>query len=73
MPALCLFGEVPNAEGNRQPDNDHVHTQTEKHVMKCVRAPGVKRGKRQNYVTHYQFNGDAKEQAAHQRVLLQKR
>ena len=73
MPATCLFGEAPNAEGNRQPDHDHVHTQTEKHVVKCVRALGVKRGERQNDVTHHQFNGYAKEQAAQQRVLLQKR
>ena len=40
--------------------------------MQCERAPCVKRGERQNDITHYQFDGDAVEQAAHQRVLGQK-
>src|SRR5256885_12050248 len=43
-----------------------------KHVMQCERAPCVKRGERQNDVTHYQFYRDAIEQAAHQRMLGQK-
>src|SRR5579859_5182173 len=37
--------------------------------MKFVRAPGVKRGERQNDKIHYLFHRSAKEQAAHQRVL----
>src|SRR6266852_4119698 len=70
--ATCLFGETPNAKGNRQPDHNHVHTQPKKHIVKFVRASGVKRGERQNDIAHYQFNRNAIEQAAHQRVLLQK-
>src|SRR5580704_10122106 len=40
--------------------------------MKCVRAPRVKRGERQNDQSHYLFHCGAKEQAAHQWVFLQK-
>ena len=72
LKAALLFREPPNAEGNRQPDHDHVHKQPLNHVMKLIRAPGVKRGERQNDITHYQFTRDAIEQAAHQRVLRQK-
>src|ERR1700732_4381477 len=70
--ATTSLRESPNAEGNRQPDHDHVDKQPLNHVMKFVRAPFVKRGERQNDVTHYHLNCGTKEQAAHQRVLLQK-
>jgi len=39
--------------------------------MKFVRSPGVKRGKRQHHITHYQFNRHAVEQPADQRMLRQ--
>jgi hypothetical protein len=40
--------------------------------MKFVRAPGVKRGERQDDQIHYLLHRAAKEQTAHQRVFPQK-
>src|SRR5882672_6083051 len=67
-----LFRKPPYAEGNRQPDHDHVHQQSLNQVTKCVRAPRMKCGERQNDKIHYLLNRTAKEQAAHYWVLLQK-
>ena len=66
-----LFRESPNAEGNREPDHDHVYEQPLNQVMKVVRASCVKRGEGQNDKIHYFFNCGAKEQTAHQWMLLQ--
>ena len=43
-----VFREPPNAERNRQPDDDHVHQQSKNQVVKFVKAPRLKRGERQN-------------------------
>jgi len=34
--ANTLFREPPNAEGDRQSDDDHVHQQPLKHIVKLV-------------------------------------
>ena len=70
--ATRLSPEPPNAEGNWQPNDDHVDKQPKNQVVKFVRAPGVKSGERQNDKIHYLFHRGAKEQAAHQRVLRHK-
>jgi hypothetical protein len=50
-----LFREPKNAERNRLRGDDHVHEQPLNQVMKMIRAPGVKRGERQNDQIHYFF------------------
>src|ERR1700677_777274 len=67
-----LFPESANAVGDWQADHDHMDEQSLKHVVKFVGASSLKRGERQNDITHYHFNRSPKEKTAHQRVLLQK-
>jgi len=68
--ANTLFREPPNAEGDRQSDDDHVPAAL-KHIVKLVWALRVKRGERQDDVPHHQLNGSAKVQATYQRMLFQ--
>src|SRR5467141_4065274 len=70
--ATRLFRKPPNAEGNWEPNDNHVDKQPKNKVVEFVRAPGVKRGERQNDKIHDLFHRGAKEQTAHQRVLRHK-
>jgi len=71
-PAPVLFPEATNAVGDRQSDHDHVDQQTLNQALQAVRPSCMKRGERKNNEIHEFLNRSAKEQAANQRVLLQK-
>ena len=71
-PAPVLLSEATHAIGDRQSDHDHVDQQPLNQVMQFVRPSCMKRGERKNDEIHELLNRRAKEQAANQRVLLQK-
>jgi hypothetical protein len=63
------FREPSNAEGNWEPNYDHVHNQTQNEVTILVGSPCVKRGERQNNQAHEKLDRCAKKQAADQSML----
>jgi hypothetical protein len=58
------FREPPNAEGDREPYQDHVYQQPLHETMVLIGTPGVECGKRQNDKLHHQVHCDPIEQSA---------